>query len=582
MASTSMRRSIVGPFMVNSSTMWGQPSEIVERRVRPNRFVQKKTFLTFESFKCCHAKTIALETATKARRGKMKKRSWLVMLVTATMLVSAGLALAQDRDDDDDEEADFSAPVRTEMQMDAAPMRMRAAPSAGGVGAAGTASVTAGGAQDIRYARQLIEQGGIPPENGLIAEGILSEHDLPVDGPPCDRTFCPLLESGYAPSFDSDRGEIWVQLGFNSNIDLSTFERKSLNVAIVLDRSGSMGGEKMEVVRAAALALLADLGPRDRLALVSYASTPEVDLPSTVVDDHDVFEGHIRGWATGGSTNLEGALQLGYQEVGRHAGDADYENRVIVFTDMLPNVGITSAGSFREMSNRWASEGINLTVIGVGADFGQGLGLALSELRGGNYYFLRDRDEARRTFGEELPFMVTPVAYDVEMTIDTAPGFELTGVYGVPEADESGSISTEIKTLFLSSRGGAILMRFIPSDAVRASWSADTPISHVTLDYLTAAGDEESAEAIATFAMPTFEPTEPTFAQTGPYRAWALVQQSLIMRQAIADYGGGDAELARARLSDLAGTLRAVAEQTGDDSISDEVELVEHLARNMH
>ena len=72
------------------------------------------------------------------------------------------------------------------------------------------------------------------------------------------------------------------------------------------------------------------------------------------------------------------------------------------------------------------------TVIGVGQDFGQGLGLALSELRGGNYYFLGDRDEGRRVFGEELAFMVTPVAFDVDMEIVVQDGFELTGVYGVP------------------------------------------------------------------------------------------------------------------------------------------------------
>lgn len=496
-------------------------------------------------------------TASQTRQPRgFTKRATLRLLAATAVLTLASVALAQD-----DEEDETMAP---------SPMRMR-----------GTASVTAGGAQDIGYARTTIASGGIPADNALIVEGLLSEHDLPVSGPPCERLFCPLLATGYAPSFDSDRGEIWVQLGFNSNIDLASFERRPLNAAIVLDRSGSMGGEKMEIVRRAALTLLDDLGADDRLALISYASTPEVDRTSRAVDNSDIFERDVRGWSTGGSTNLEGALDLGYREVARHAGNERFENRVFVFTDMLPNVGATGPDSFREQANRWASEGINLTVIGVGSDFGQELGLTLGELRGSNYFYLQDRDEAERRFGSELPFMVTPVAYDVTMTIETAPGFELTGVYGVPEADESGAITTEIKTLFLSQRGGAIVMRFIPSDAQRVVWRPETPIANVSLEYATLQGDTESSSSVARFAMPTFEPEAPVFEQTGPYRAWALVQQSLMMRRSIADFHAGDAELARNRLSDLAGTLRAVAAETGDDSLIEEAELVEQLARNL-
>lgn len=488
----------------------------------------------------------------------------------AVFFLSVGPLWAQD--DDDDEDVEFES---MDMYMDA-PMIMSPGRSLGG-----SASVTAGGAQDINHARQLIEGGYVPSSISLIAEGLLSEHDLPVDGPACERLFCPLLSTGYAPSFDSERSEIWVQLGFNSNIDLGTFERRPLNLAIVLDRSGSMGGLNIEIVKAAANALVDQLGPDDRLALVSYASVPEVDLESTAADDHDVFQEIIDGWAAEGSTNLEGALDLGYREVARHAGDSEYENRVIVFTDMLPNVGITTPESFEGMSSRWAVEGINLTVIGVGYDFGQQLGLTLSQLRGGNYYFLRDTEEAGKIFGEELDFMVTPVAFDVDMEIAAGPGFELTGVYGVPKANDDGEITTHIATLFLSQRGGAIMLRFIPSETTTAAWSPESPICNVELSYTTVEGDQNSASAFATFAMPALPPEAPIFEQEGPYRAWMLVQQSIMMQTAIENYNIGDQDLARAQLGELAGTIRTVAAETNNDALLAEADLVERLLETM-
>jgi Ca-activated chloride channel family protein len=495
---------------------------------------------------------------------------WLLALLLIAVPSALTLAQQEEEEEEEEESIDFDAPIR----MRAAPMAPAAEMSVGG-----SASVTAGGAQDIGYARQLIESGSIPAANAFTPEGLLSEHDLPVDGPACDRAFCPRMSTGYAPAFDANRNELWVQLGFGSNIDLETFERRPLNVAIVLDRSGSMSGEKMEVVRAAALAMLEDMDEDDRLALVSYASTPEVDLEARIVDDHEPFERIIRGWATSGSTNLEGALEMGYREVARHASE-ETENRVLVFTDMLPNVGATSPESFRQIAGRWAEEGINLTVLGVGTDFGQGLGLALSELRGGNYYFLGDRDEARRVFGEELAFMVTPVAFDVDMEIVVQPGFELTGVYGVPNPEDE-AIETHIATLFLSSRGGAILLRLVPSDTTVASLTPETKIVEVTLHYTRPDHERVEVSTSTSFAMPAVEPDGPIFDQHGPYRAWALVQEALIMREAVELHRSGERDRAQALLTDLAGTLRTVAEETDNEAMEAEVELVEQLATNM-
>ena len=125
------------------------------------------------------------------------------------------------------------------------------------------------------------------------------------------------------------------------------------------------------------------------------------------------------------------------------------------------------------------------------------------------------------------------------------------------------------------------MLRFIPSETTAAVWSPESPICNVELSYTTVEGDSNSDSAFATFAMPALPPEAPIFEQEGPYRAWMLVQQSIMMQTAIENFNAGNEDLARAQLGELAGTIRTVAGETDDDALLAEADLVEHLLANM-
>ena len=119
--------------------------------------------------------------------------------------------------------------------------------------------VTPGGSQDIGVARDIIEAGGIPRHTHFSAEGLFSEHDLPLNGEECAELLCPRSATSGIVPIDDPTERYLVQLGFGTNIDGATFERRPLNLALAVDISGSMGTDKMNAGKRALDVLVGQL-----------------------------------------------------------------------------------------------------------------------------------------------------------------------------------------------------------------------------------------------------------------------------------------------------------------------------------
>ncbi len=181
---------------------------------------------------------------------------------------------------------------------------------------------------------------------------MFAEHDLGLTGAACARTLCLRGAAGIAPELDgTTRG--WAQVGLSSTIDPTTWQRPSTTFVLTVDVSGSMGWGTVsdayptpgKLSRDLLHALATQLRPDDRVAIVTYGSNVDVPLALTAGDQQGTIHQRIENLSENGSTDTEAGMVKAYQ-LGAAARGTTEQVRVIVFTDVQPNVGATAGTEF--------------------------------------------------------------------------------------------------------------------------------------------------------------------------------------------------------------------------------------------
>lgn len=441
----------------------------------------------------------------------------------------------------------------------------------------GTANlgVTVGGAQDIRYFRDQVELGNIPHPTTFTMEGLLSEHDLPM---PVEASGDALIYVGGqaipAEILTDPNTRYLAQLGFGSGINAEKFQRLPLHLVAVVDKSGSMSGQPLDLVRLSLHSVVEQLGPQDQLSIVLYGDRSHVYLEPTPITSSNKkrLRDAIDAIESSGSTYLEAGLRTAY-ELARDT-EFDGQTRLMLFTDERPNVGNTSAEAFMALAEKGAEQGYGLTTVGVGVQFGAELAEKISTVRGGNLFFFGNEDEMRKLFDEEFDTIVTELAYDFELTITPARGLELTGIYGIPgEAlewlDDERSVRMEVATLFASKNQGGIYFGFGPTETnLPNAYEEGSPVATANVAYVeTFTGKPQSHEA-------TFIVTDPENAAPGLERGYYLVNQYLAMLHASrAHYFDNDQETAWRHIHEFASLLS----HSTDPALDPERQLIGNL-----
>jgi len=197
--------------------------------------------------------------------------------------------------------------------------------------------------------------------------------------------------------------------------------RTPANVAIVLDKSGSMQGDKIAEAKRAAIMAIERLKADDIVSVVAYDSTVNVLVPATKASDRERIASAIRRLRAGGSTALFAGVSKGAREV-RKFLEEDRVNRVILLSDGLANVGPSSPGDLAELGTSLIKEGISVTTIGLGLDYNEDLMTQLADTSDGNNMFAENARDLARTFDREFGDVLSVVAQDVTVTINCAKG----------------------------------------------------------------------------------------------------------------------------------------------------------------
>jgi Ca-activated chloride channel family protein len=204
--------------------------------------------------------------------------------------------------------------------------------------------------------------------------------------------------------------------------DLLRRKRMPLNVAVVLDKSGSMSGDnKMENAKIGAIEIVERLARDDIFSLVVYDNAPSVVIPAQHVRDKDALIRMISRIQAGGSTALYGVVCFGASEV-RRSMSREYVNRIILLSDGLANVGPQSTSELAALGSALGREGMTVTTIGVGLDYNEDLMTALAARSEGNAYFASSSSELPKIFAEEIGEAMTLVARDIRIRINCADG----------------------------------------------------------------------------------------------------------------------------------------------------------------
>ncbi|MCU0622242.1 MAG: VWA domain-containing protein [Gemmatimonadaceae bacterium] len=347
--------------------------------------------------------------------------------------------------------------------------------------------------------------------------------------------------------------------------------RVPLSLCLVLDRSGSMEGDRLEAARTAARTVAQRMHPDDRLGVVLFDHDVQtLAEPNTAAHQPDLLERLVHVTARG-STNLSGGWLRGEQLLHALAGEGR-TTRLVLLTDGHANQGIVDPAQLRALAAGARARGVTTSTVGFGEGYDEDLLRGLADAGGGNAWYVERPDQATDVFGEELGGLLALVAQDVQVTLRLrGPAAHLELLQDWPASGIANGIRLDLGDLHAREPKRVLARWFVPDAFV----APDTVLGEVecTAAVVTPTGIERRVTTTPiTASFDAQERVEPTIARE------VLAAEAARARQRAVELGDqGDAAGAASYLSAAASAMGSLAPD--DPATAEQVRELEAMAR---
>jgi Ca-activated chloride channel homolog len=256
--------------------------------------------------------------------------------------------------------------------------------------------------------------------------------------------------------------EVTVMLELSAPAPESVARRPPAAVQVVLDRSGSMHGQRLDAAKQALLRLVERLDASDRFGVIAFDDDVRVVAPAGELHDKDAVRRAVAGVYSGGSTNLSGALLRGVQEARRVAGDGGAT--LLLLSDGHANCGVTDPARLASVAARAREHAVTTSTVGIGLGYDE---LLLSELaRGGqgNHVFAEHGDAAAAAVAGEVEGLLSKTVQAASLLIRPEASVGSVTVWNdLPGHAVDGCVMVELGDLWAGEQRRLVLTFAVPA-----------------------------------------------------------------------------------------------------------------------
>lgn len=287
---------------------------------------------------------------------------------------------------------------------------------------------------------------GFLNENTIIVEDFMNYHKHQIKIPKKNEV---ALSIDYDNTVLRSEDNFLLQIGLATQNVSGRQNPNKVNVSLVIDNSGSMGGGKLEKVKTALKVFVKGLKPEDIISIVKFDNTANLVLKSSKIKDvAENLDSIIESIYPAGSTNIHSGMMMGYSEAQKH-NTKDYNSKVILLTDGMTNSGITDPETILKQSKEFNDKGIDISTIGVGQQLDFDLLRKIATYGRGSNYFIGDAEkDIQKTFKDELESLLYNIGKKPKLTITLPEGMKIHKFYGYqPNYISSRQIEVELENL---------------------------------------------------------------------------------------------------------------------------------------